>query len=141
LPVGNTFPKLKVVADNRIKDYDCSDREEAHVSLITRPLTFGSPDFKKLERMFLRGTLYVRNTAEGKNSFILNYYSPDGIKFNFLRGIKINPSDRKDLDMGLFSRTKYRQFLFAFAGVLEEKSEIEYIESEIVKEYDNTKMR
>jgi len=50
-------------------------------------------------------------------------------------------ANRIDFDMGLFGRSKYRQFLFAFAGTLNEKSELKYLETEIVEEYNNTKMR
>jgi len=134
--VENTFPDLKVIEGMKVKNYSQSGDDKAHVSLITRPLNFGTTDLKKLDRMFLRATIF--NPVE---SIILNYYSIDEINFFALRGMKINPESRKDFDMGLFGRSKYRQFLFAFAGTVNEKSEIQYLESEIIKEYDNTKMR
>jgi hypothetical protein len=71
----------------------------------------------------------------------LNYYSIDEVNFRILRGIGLNPESRKDIDMGMFARSKFRQFMLAFAGVVDEKSEIRFIESEIEKEYQNTKMR
>ena len=146
LIVENSFPSLYAGEDvteentekTKIKDYSESRPEPAHVSLITRPLTFGNSDFKKLERMFLRAILY--NLRE--NSIIANYFSIDGIHFGLLRGIPVSALvSRKDFDMGLFSRSKYRQFLFAFAGLLDETSQIEYLESEVSKEYKNEKMR
>jgi len=137
LVVQNTFPKLIVIEGNKVKYYDQSAEDTStYVSLITRPLIYGTTDFKKLDRMFLRATMYKVD-----NTIILNYYSIDGINFFVLKGIQINPGNRKDFDMGLFSRSKYRQFLFSFSGTLDEKSDIEYLETEIVEEYQNTKMR
>jgi len=85
--------------------------------------------------MFLRAVL-----LQSKNSVILNYYSIDEVNFKVLRIRNIGDGNRKDFNMGLFARSKYRQFLFAFYGTLREKSEIQYLETEIVKEYNNTKM-
>ncbi|MCL2650307.1 MAG: hypothetical protein FWD60_04670 [Candidatus Azobacteroides sp.] len=134
--VQNTFPDLKVIKGVKVKNYAKSGDCKAHVSLITRPLTFGTTDFKKIERMFLRSTF-----IDPADSLILNHYSLDEEKFLALRGIKLKPESRIDFDMGLFSRSKYRQFLFSFAGTLNEKSELKYLETEIVEEYNNTKMR
>ena len=134
--VENTFPNLMVIEGLEVKSYAESGSDDAYVSLVTRPLNFGTTDFKKLERMFFRATLY--NPVD---AVILNYFSLDEVNFRVLKGFKVNPETRKDFDMGLFSRTKYRQFLFAFAGTLNEKSEIKYLETEIDKEYNNTKMR
>jgi len=139
LVVKNTFPNLKVIEGMKVKDYTQSSGEPAHVSIISRPFLFGTTDFKNLERMLLRSTLLY--PVDPVASVILNFYSIDQIKFFVLKGFQINPGNRKDFDMGLFSRSKYRQFMFAFAGILEEKSEIECLESEISQEYENTKMR
>jgi len=134
--VENTFPELIVIDGYNVKNYAQSGSNSAYVSLVTRPLIFGTTDLKNLERMFFRATLY--NPIE---SVILNYYSIDKINFFALKGYNITQGNRKDFDMGLHSRSKYRQFLFAFAGTLDEKSELEYLETEIVQEYNNTKMR
>jgi hypothetical protein len=140
--VQNTFPDLLVIEDKKIKDYSQSQSPNAHVSLITRPLLFGTPDLKRLERMIVRTNLFdIQNPAAGKQSVLLNYYSIDEVNFRILRGIGLNPGSRKDIDMGMFARSKFRQFMLAFAGVVDEKSEIKFIETEIEKEYQNTKMR
>jgi hypothetical protein len=144
---------LLVIEDKKIKDYSQSQSTKAHVSLITRPLLFGTPDLKRLERMIVRASLFdiqnPANTGEAelragiirKTSVLLNYYSIDEVNFRILRGIGLNPGSRKDIDMGMFARSKFRQFMLAFAGVVDEKSEIKFIETEIEKEYQNTKMR
>jgi hypothetical protein len=140
--VQNTFPDLLVIDSKTIKDYSKSQSPETHVSLITRPLLFGTPDIKRLDRMILRATLFnIQNPVEGKTSLLVNYYSLDGVNFRILRGIGLNSSSWRDIDMGLFARSKFPQLMLAFAGVLDEKSEIRFVESEIEKEYQNTKMR
>jgi hypothetical protein len=140
--VQNTFPELLVIEDKKIKDYSQPQSPLAHVSFITRPLLFGTPDIKRLERMILRASLFnIQNPAEGKTSFLVNWYSMDEVNFRILRGIALNPSSRKDIDMGMFTGSKYRQFMLALAGVMDEKSEIRFLETEIEKEYQNTKMR
>jgi hypothetical protein len=143
LVVQNTFPELYVVEGKKLKDYSESGATDAHVSLITRPLRFSTPDFKRMERMILRAMLFnIKNPLQSKPSYVLNYFSIDEDNFAILRGIPITPcGGRKDFDMGLFARSTYRQFLFAFAGVIDEKSQIQYLETEIEKEYNNTKMR
>ena len=140
--VQNTFPELLVIEDKKVKDYSQSQSPEAHVSLTTRPLLFGTPDIKRLERMILRANLFgIQNPAEGKKSILLNYYSIDETNFRILRGIGFDPQSRKDIDMGLFARSKFRQFMLSFAGVLDENSEIKFLETETEKEYQNSKMR
>ena len=144
--VGNVFSDLFVIRPNSNKieiiDYSKSETKETHVSLMTRPLLFGTTDFKRLERMNLRSTLLnVKSPPFGENPLIFNCFSIDGLRFAMLRGIPIKDGSYKDFDMGLFSRSTYRQFLFAFAGVIDEDSEIKYLDVEVEKEYNNTKMR
>jgi hypothetical protein len=140
--VQNAFPDLLVIDDKKIKDYANPQSSQVHVSLITRPLLFGTPDIKRLERMIVRANLFnIKNPATGKQSVLLNYYSKDELNFRKLRWIALTPSSRKDIDMGMFSRSKFSQFMLTFAGVVDELSEIKFIETEIEKEYQNTKMR
>jgi len=140
--VQNNFPDLNVLEGRNLKDYSASETPKTVVSLISRPILYGTSDFKNLERTILRALLFNINSNENeKKTHIINYFSIDGIKFDILRGIPIKPGSYKDLDMGLFARSKYRQFLFAFGGIMDEKSQIQYLETEIVEEYSNTKMR
>jgi len=136
LVVENTFPKLMVTDGLNVKNYAHSESDDAFVSMVTRPLNFGTTDLKRFERMFLRSILY-----DPKEAVILNYFSLDEVNFRVLKGFRIDPQTRKDFDLGMYSRSKYRQFIFAFSGILNEKSEIEYLETEIDKEFNNTKMR
>ena len=141
LEVKNTFPELLIVSDFALKDFAQEGSTDVAVSLITRPLRFTTPDIKKLERMILRGELHLLNPTSGKNCYALNYFSNDETNFSILRGIPLSAQSRKDIDMGLFSRSKYRQFAFAFGGKINNKTIIRYLEAEVEKEYENDKMR
>lgn len=69
------------------------------------------------------------------------HYSNDGVNFKTIRGIFLNNGSYKDLDMGMFARSKYRQFVFPFAGMVDSSSRIDMLETMIGKEYGNSKMR
>ncbi|MDR1120264.1 MAG: hypothetical protein LBM08_05035 [Dysgonamonadaceae bacterium] len=143
--IENSFPELLVCENSQgktaIKDYAIAGTADTHISLITRPLVFDTPDFKRLERMVLRGTFFDLRDLAGKKPFVLNYFSIDGVNFDILRGIPLPLQSRKDVDMGLFGGSKYRQFIFALGAMVSDKSEIQYLESEVSKEYNNDKMR
>lgn len=139
--VMNTFPELYIIEGNNIKDYSDSQHPRAHVSLITRPILFGTSGVKRLERMILRATLISIDNAGQGRPIILNYFSNDGVNFPILRGIPLKPGSYKDLDMGLFARSKYKEFIFALAGTLDEQAEIYHLDTEVESEYNNTKMR
>lgn len=140
--VGNAFPELFVVNDTTLKDYASAKSPLTHVSFITRPLQYGTPDIKRMERMILSAILYdVTNPKEDKFSLAMAHYSNDGINFLASKGYPINEGNRRDFDMGLFSRTKSRQFLYVFSGVVDERSQIFNIDTVLDKEYNNSKMR
>lgn len=82
LVVGNAFPQLYVVKNNQLKDYITSQTSHAHICMVSRPLRFGTPDIKNLERIILRGLLVdIQNVEEGKKSVIMLHYSNDGVNF------------------------------------------------------------
>lgn len=142
LVVGNVFPELFVVSDKIVKDYASSEQLATHVSLILRPLKYGIPDIKRLERMILRGILYnVKKPLENKSSLVMTHAANDNINFPCMRGLRVPEGNLKDRDMGLFGSTKYRQYLFTFAGLIDDNSQIQYLESMVDKEYNNSKMR
>lgn len=142
LIVGNVFPELFVVNNATLKDYASADNPLTHVSFILRPLQYGTPDIKRMERMILGAILYnVTKPKEDKFTLAMAHYSNDGINFLAAKGYPINEGNRRDFDMGLFSRTKSRQFLYVFAGVIDERSQIFNIDTVLDKEYNNSKMR
>ncbi|KAA6314601.1 hypothetical protein EZS27_034808, partial [termite gut metagenome] len=56
--VKNVFLRLLVLEGLAVKDYAQSGQTSAKASFITRPLLWGTPDIKKLERIMLRATLH-----------------------------------------------------------------------------------
>lgn len=142
LMVENIFPQLLVVGANQLKNYSTSNNPETHICLILRPLTFGTVDIKNLERIILRGLLInIQNVTETKKSVIMVHHSNDGVNFPALRGLTTESCNRRDYDMGLFASSKFRQFMFSFAGIVDENSKIQFLDTQIRQEYNNTKMR
>lgn len=142
LVVGNIYPELFVVNSNTLKDYASAETPLTHISFITRPLRYGMPDIKKFERMILRALLYnVTNPAQEKFSLFMVHYSMDGVNFKALTGFPIKEGNNKDVDTNLMSRSKFSNALFTLAGIVDEKTEIYYLDTEFDKEYNNTKMR
>ncbi|NDW19286.1 hypothetical protein D0T53_10215 [Dysgonomonas sp. 216] len=142
ITVENVFPKLLVIGNNILKDYEVSNNKYVHISIVLRPLIFGSLDIKNLERIILRALLVdIQNITENKKSVIMAHHSNDGVNFPALRGLTTNPCNRSDYDMGLFASSKFRQFIFSFAGMVDESSRINFLDTQIKQEYDNSKMR
>ena len=141
--VQNVYPEVIVIGRNELKDYKYSNGKATGVAIVTRPITFGVQDRKKLERVFLRGILRnVNNGSEADKLIVAAYQSDDEVHFDPARGMRLTQNGNyKDFDMGLFARTKFRSYLFAFAGVVDEDSEFRFVEFETDKEYTNEKMR
>lgn len=142
IAVDNVFPELLVIGNNKLKDFATTNNPETHVCIVLRPIIFGTLDIKNLERIVLRSLLVnIQNITEGKKSVIMVHYSNDGINFPALRGLTSEPCNRRDYDMGLFASSKFRQFIFSFAGIVDESSKIHFLDTQIKQEYNNTKMR
>lgn len=141
LVVGNIYPELLVVSDKMLKDYASSETSLAHVSFILRPLLYGTPDIKRLDRMILNALLYnVSNPADNKFSLAMRHYSMDGINFIAASGISVSKGNHRNIDLG-GSPTKSSMFLFTFSGVVDEKSQFYFIDTILDKEYNNSKLR
>jgi hypothetical protein len=138
--VRNAAPASYVFCDGTLFDID-SETGEADVAMITRPLRYGTPDVKRLERIIVRGLLYGLKGAEGYAPVTGLLYSNDGRNFLFARGLRIKEGNHRDLDMGMLGRQQFREYVLVFAGRVSEGTKIEFVESEVVKAYDNTKMR
>lgn len=141
--VQNAFPDVFVIAESKLKDYKQSAGKATQVAVASRPLRFGTEDLKKLERVIMRSLLFnVNNNSETDKAMPVVHHSLDGIGFITTRGFRLwKNGNYKDFDMGLFARTKFREYLFTFFGTVDEESEIRYVEFEIDKEYGNEKMR
>ena len=114
---------------------------DAHVSLVTRPMTYGADDVKMMERMILRCTTYGLSGANGKRPVVITHRSNDGRNFLASKGFFVKEGNLKDIDTGMYGRTKFRQYTFSLGWVCAQDTAINVLESEVVKEYNNTKMR
>jgi|GEM_PF-3068114 len=142
LIIKNTPAKLLVLEGQKLKDFSEANSSTAHMSFITRPLTFGSEDVKKLERMILRATIYELNTpVVGKAAVCMIHHSNDGALFKGTRGLQMKPNNLRDIDMGLMGSVKFRQFLFSFGGQVSDGTEIQFIDVLADNEYGNSKMK
>lgn len=142
LVVRNLYEELKVVGNGLLKDYAAWENIQTHVSMVTRPMLYGTEDIKHLERIIMRGVLYNLDTPiEGEKPVIMISQSNDNVNYKIVKGLLPDKGSYKDLDLGLLSRCKHRQFIFSFAGQMDENSYISKIETEINKEYNNSKMR
>ncbi|MFR9165700.1 MAG: hypothetical protein ACLVKO_05565 [Dysgonomonas sp.] len=135
VPFGQTAP------------YDSANKDISKFSLhnyfIAKGIKQLAPNgIKKLERIIMRGVLYNLDTPiEGEKPVIMVSHSNDNVNYKIIKGLLLNKGNYKDLDLGLLSRSKYRQFVFCFAGQIDEDSYINCVETMIEKEYNNTKMR
>lgn len=128
--VKNTYPKLIVVEGRNFKDFSQIETESTHISLTTRPMRYGSPDIKRLERMIVRGEWYnVINTPEGKQGVIAVQHSNDGINFGISRGLHIPPGNLKDMDTGAFAGIHAGYFVFEAGAVVDNQSIIRTLEA------------
>lgn len=143
LMVGNTFPELYVISDNILKNYESGNLNEdgtpqrADVSFILRPLQYGMPYIKWLEKMQLFCTLYDVNPL-----VYISHSSMDGINFKAMSGLA--PKQRANystLETMRIAGNKYRDFLFCFGASLAPNSIINYLESWIGAEYKDNLMK
>ncbi|MDR1455213.1 MAG: hypothetical protein LBJ01_06145 [Tannerella sp.] len=145
----NTYPELYVTErqtgqdGDLLKDFGHSETLLAGVALVLRPLRMGTGDVKKLDRMILRGLFIgLAGPVGGKRPLFMTLHSNDGVFFALTRGLFRNVGDHcRDIDMGLFARSKFRCFLFSFTASMDERSRIYMLESMIGREYGNEKMR
>ncbi len=143
--IKNSSPGLLVMSGNDIKDYSQSQTTKATVEITTRPIYFGVDEFKKLNRSILRATLLKLKKNIPQTSVISIFGSNDGINFILLRGMILHPGTQeknfKDLDLGLMSRSTYRNYTILFEGEISEESEIKYIDFDVADNYTNDKLR
>ena len=138
--VENTFPDLYVMEGNSVKDYSQTGKDNAFIAIISRPMTFGTTDRKCMERMILRASLYGITDDNDVRAAVFASY--DGIHFGCLRGMRLsNVEYMRDMDLGMLGASKYNRYLFIFSGTLGKESDISFLDVEVNKEYDNTKMR
>lgn len=136
--VQNSFPDIYVLDGKNVKDYSQKHNGTTNISIITRPLHFGTSDIKTLERTILRALLYKVHSIT-----VIAFHSVDGVRFEPAKGRLVMGDDKnyKDIDLGLLARETYPHYVLLISGTIDDESQIRYAEFEIVKRYDNDKMR
>lgn len=143
LVVDNTYPQLYVIGDDVLKNFEFPDTDNTgnprkiDVSFILRPLQYGMPYIKWLEKIQLFCTLYDVNPL-----VYISHSSMDGINFKAMSGMA--PKQRANnstLETMRIAGNKYREFLFCFGATLDPKSVIDYMYSWIGAEYKDNLMR
>ncbi|MBF0651058.1 hypothetical protein IR083_19765 [Dysgonomonas sp. GY75] len=143
LAVGNTFPELYVVEGNRLKNYESGNLNEdgtpqrADVSFIMRPLQYGVPYIKWLEKIQMFCTLYDAGPL-----VYIAHSSMDGINFKAVSGMA--PAQRGNystLETRRIAGNKFRDFLFSFGASLAPGSMINYLESWVDEGYKDRLMK
>lgn len=135
--VQNSFPDIYYITDDKLIDISQQESKATQVSVLTRPIQFETADIKKLDRIFLRGLMYNAN-----NMSVAAYHSIDGVNYSPIKGFKFGSgANYKDYDLGMLARETYRQYIFLLTGTIDEESQLEYVEFEVDKNYNNDKMR
>ena len=132
--VQNAFPDLYVVDGVEIKDYSQPQTKAADVSIITRPLSFGTSDIKTLSRVWLRALMYNTRVMS-----VAAFHSIDGVNFFPIKGLTFGQrhGNYLDTDLGLLSRSTYKHYMLIINGTVDEETQIRYSEYEVDKRYDN----
>lgn len=136
--VQNSFPDIYVLDGKNVKDYSQKHNGTTNISVITRPLHFGTSDIKTLERTILRALLYKVHSIT-----VIAFHSVDGVRFEPAKGRLVEGDDKnyKDIDLGLLARETYPHYVLLISGTIDDESQIKYAEFEVSKRYDNDKMR
>jgi hypothetical protein len=142
--IGNEFDRL---IDDDGNVINISEEEgSADVVMMTRQLKYGTNDEKTLQRMALRGNVFLTPgpspDGEGRLATVIVYHSNDGRGFTITRGARLKPEQNyKDIDSGLIANVKRKFYIVALTGKMEQGSKIELLESIIDKSYESEKMR
>ncbi len=135
--VRNTFPDLLMMRGNDINDFHVIKEEnglkvKTEVSIITRPIKFGSDLMKNMTE--LRCPVYLTNTEEMR---VTLHASNDMVNFRFVSGIGIDASlNYSNLDMGRMPFNKFRGYVLGMSGKIDYDNVIYPFAVSVNKEYE-----
>lgn len=134
--VQNCYPNLYGIENNEILNISEETNSFSPIILVTRPIKYGTQQFKSLYRHILRG--YINNPI---TLGLFNFSSNDAINFRLITNQRIHKGKYRDLDTGLLSLNKYRYFALILIGFLIKDSRIDFITSSVYPVYKNDKNR
>lgn len=135
----NSLPDIQVWHGNSIKEVTNSGGGNRYIEFVTRPIKMQTPDYKNIERLILRSML---KNISGTNAVACLWGSIDDKNYKLLRGMVLSDGiSMKDIDFGMFGSSTYRSYILGLSMTVSTESEIEAIEMEVEKLYNDTKMR
>ena len=150
LVVKNSYTDTLFTLGNVVKNFSKTDEQHSNIQMILRPLKFGIDEVKNLLRLIFRGRFinvqFAPSTTIPAN--VLLFASNDEFNNKLLRGMKLKSpltptgeNNYKDFDMGLFAKSKFRNYLPAMRMQLHKDTRIGKIDFEVSDNYKNDKMR
>lgn len=134
----NTFPQTIALGDMKLKDFEFAsldangEEERIDVSFVLRPLRFGTPHIKWVQKQQLIGQYY-----DAKPLLFMGQSGMDGVSFKLSNGAA--PTQRTDyasLTTRLMPKNKYNYFIFCFGGTLSPRTRIHELISIVQGEYN-----
>jgi hypothetical protein len=136
--VKNVFPELFGVHTTSVKDFsqpktttvgEVTTIDKALISLITRPINFGSLEYKRIEQLILRLRL------KGKDIIFLTNTSRDDINFDLDKGFILADGNYKDINLGRFIK-KYRNVIIMLTAEVESDTKIYLLDANVEPGYN-----
>ena len=89
--------------------------------------------------------MYLTTSAFSAEAFIQLHGTRDGLHSMMLRGYNIPMNKQnmswKDFDLGMMARATFRAYQLKLKAIMDEKSQIEYIDFEVTDPLNNDKLR
>ncbi len=136
--VKNVFPELFGIKTTSVKDFSQPKTttfgyvriiDKALISLITRPINFGSLEYKRIEQLILRLRL------KGKDIIFLTNTSRDDINFDLDKGMILKDGNYKDINLGRFVK-KYRNVIIMLTAEVESDTKIYLLDANVEPGYN-----
>lgn len=135
-PIQNTYPNTYGTHNQQILDIANETDTPTPVLMLTRPLKFGTQQYKTLHRQILRALIINLDDCG-----LFTFSSNDAINFKIKSNLRIIPNSHIDPDTCLIARNTYRYFATLFIGILSQQSRINYIDTTIYNTFNNDKLR
>lgn len=131
----NTYPSLIVLDDTTLKNYSMEGASTANVNMQLRPIRLVGTDMKELDRFVLKGIVDIATKL-----FIGCYSSLDEENYRLSRGGILRGKKFVDFRLQMMGN-KARVYSFALTGKVNKGTRIDYLEYNVIKQYNDEKLR
>lgn len=135
-PVQNTYPHTYGTQGLQVIDIANETDTPTPVIMFTRPLKFGTQQFKTLHRQILRSLI-----LNPSDCGLFTFSSNDATNFCIKSNQRIPPGSHIDIDTSLIARNTYRYFTLLLIGTLSPGSRINYLDTTIYNTFTNDKLK